>query len=1810
MKKFLSMLLTFAMLITLLPAVGVFAKYDASTAEVMAFTSPDVSCQPGDTIEVKLNFKSGWNTLSSGAVGCKYDSEYLEYDTTAYETNVVWNNKFERVDTGSYWAENFKALALLFMAHEEEYPTTLSENETIVTVKFKVKDTVTDYTETKVTFSCDKADFNTTATLLDSGIVYSAEDNGYESDTIKTSFTDAVSTVKIGTPATETKKELKNFSSANSELMANANAGQAYWQIVPVSLAGTSANSYEYNISNKLTFDTQELAEAELEKADSYWSAEGYVGKARKGTSLFNNYPTIADVYTGTGKRIDHPFPFTVNNTNVCNIMDGNAYVISKNKGVEFPGNIGVDDDYLEFEATASGTMYFIPLNNTLSTLGTYPGGSDKGWTKVASGKKIANSEGAWYKHFDVAEGKSTVKVTVPAFGLTEDAFKTAFNKDKADKEWVSDSPGYVWVFDSDEPEKDSTTTLSGVSYSIDGTAGSTSFTEGTYEYTIDSGKDYTGSVELTFTKDDDKQTITGDTTVTLTNGNGVANITVTAEDGSTQAYKLTFSYTAPADEKKTISNVVCADSNVSDSSVYRLIPGRVDGSYSLLNDAENPNDQFAAANTYWSKYGENAYLGANPWKGYPGIYSSKVDNPLNFNVNNTMTSVLDGESYVIKKGKSDNVGDITRNDGSVTVANKGVLGTDADYLTFKVNASGTMYVMPNAAKYYPAGEAAEYKQIDGTIGGGVVWAKHFEVAEGSGTVTVTVPALGLIDVQIAGSTNGSGVINSDTDKRVQNGVYYVWTFDADAEKDENATKQITEITSSNSDITQNVRNGKAAWKMIPPKVEGTYDLTGSSGKTYATHALATEQITNATNYWAKKGYGTNVVQGACFWTGYPLVRGNDTDTYYIDLPVSFGSADKSVLNGDSWVIPIGKGHNITRGTDDKGNATITDKGIYGEDANYLSFKVNASGTMYVIPNVSVYPGGESAGYKKSSVSIAGAAWAKHFDVPEGSDTVTVTVPALNLTDAQINTALGNTTNVRFYNTPGFIWVFDDTTNVDLSGVSFTVNGSKTDVTFEDGKYEYEVSTLPYTGDVDLTFTKKADKQTITGDSKVTLTNGNGNAEFTVTSADGTKSQVFKITFKCESYKIVNAAKSCGVPWVLYTYGAEQGNKEYWAVTDGLVIGTSFQYTNRANTTSGSANLNGATYIRTPKYETNTAYDTIEVFDQSGIAGGNISFTKKTGDADPVTVTGRENGAFDGQNPDEHSGFRVVKDSAVAKNQAFFNGNYDGTNGTWWATFVPTSDCTVIIGDNVDHGYPNLDKTLWKNNTVYNYNGGAHRTYVRHYKAGETVQIPNYGVFDDLTDDTQIVYTYYDNTGAQQTFTTTKGNNYINWDDLTLAIVWDDKAIESGAADIKVDGTTISGFKADKLAYDYVIPYGTESVMVDVTVADENTAKATGAGSYKAGDTATIVVTAGDKTTTTTYTITFTQEEPKTMYQVKATAVGDGTISATYGEVKNEDWQASKTEQFELGARIKLTAVAGGDAEFLYWKDVTTGRIVSYNKEYTFDVGTANDVVAMFKDTDSYTVKFMDMNNRVLAEGTTASDITVPANPYILGYTFGGWKIGSETTSYKASDVIAANTFKNDTVIQAIQTLEETKYAVTFENVTGCESGEYKYNTKLTAAHTEAPASKIFSHWERDGKVVSYEDTYTFYVGNYATTVKAVFVEDTETVKKAATVTMAEPTIVSGNKISFMAERNVPEGCTVIESGIILKKDAQTEITLDSEAIIKATSANHANYGAYTVRKANVSVGETWSAVSYLIYTDAEGNVQTIYSNVVSKTME
>ena len=886
----------------------------------------------------------------------------------------------------------------------------------------------------------------------------------------------------------------------------------------------------------------------------------------------------------------------------------------------------------------------------------------------------------------------------------------------------------------------------------------------------------------------------------------------------------------------------------------------------------------------------------------------------------------------------------------------------------------------------------------------------QFKVKEGIEDYTETPVNFEIVDKYLYWDDDAGDSGDIASKVSIKNCTVKIGTPPTDTPPTPSGKKEITNIVTKDTTMAGYVAAGTAVYKVVSANKAGVYDVTA---KKYDTKEEAQAKIDEADAYLSDLGEYAS--RGSNIWHTYPGVNGTSVDN---PTQIIASNTIADVIDGDSYLIKAQKGQTVKLLKDLSGNVTgISDQKMLGIDEEFVTFDVNGSGTMYVVEtNGNGYPGGLAAGYEKIAGTIGGcAAYAKHFDIGDASS-MTVAVPAQGLSDETIRRVM-NLSN-RILNTQGYIFVFDDEKTAEINNVKAEIDGTASIANCESGTYEYTINTTPYTGKVDLVIGKKASAQKITGDTSVELTAGNGEANFTVTSGDGSASQDYKIIFACEPYKIVSPTKGAGASWIADIYGpaAEVKGANYIAVENADIANT-YLYSDRENKAFGSANLQGATVIRTPKNEAPSNYTNVEVFDENGKSGSNITFTKTIEGKEPQTLTGRVDGAFDGTDGRENkSGFRLVKVSSVSS--AFFSGKYDGTDGNWWVTFIPTSDCTVVIGDKVGMGYPNLDKALWKNNTNYNYSQGANHSYVRHFKAGEVVQIPNYGVSGTLADETKITYEYYDNTGKKVTAESTVGADFKNWEDLTFAIVWDAKAVDNNAAYINIDDVLIKDFKADTLEYTYEIPYGTESVKLTAAAADSIAKIEGGEGTFKAGETATIKITSGNGTEKT-YTVTFTQAAPpvstdatlkaitvngvavadfaadKYAYDVtipygadvdikwtlsdekasaaltnegnvykitvtaedtttvltyvinitsdvkknelKTSAIGGGSILATYGSVTEEGWGSAKTESFVTGTEITLKAVAGEGEEFLYWKDNQTSRVVSYFNEYSFN---------------------------------------------------------------------------------------------------------------------------------------------------------------------------------------------------------------------------------------------------------------------------------
>ncbi len=303
------------------------------------------------------------------------------------------------------------------------------------------------------------------------------------------------------------------------------------------------------------------------------------------------------------------------------------------------------------------------------------------------------------------------------------------------------------------------------------------------------------------------------------------------------------------------------------------------------------------------------------------------------------------------------------------------------------------------------------------------------------------------------------------------------------------------------------------------------------------------------------------------------------------------------------------------------------------------------------------------------------------------------------------------------------------------------------------------------------------------------------------------------------------------------------------------------------------------------------------------------------------------------------------------------------------------------------------------------------------------------------------------------------------------------------------------------------------------------------------------------------------------------------------------------TEVYPAGTKLLLTAVCDETHEFLYWKDPNVGKYGKILREKDYMevyVGLDTTYEAVFANkTDEDIYVTFKANNQILANGIKGA-IEVPENPYIAGYTFDGWFVNG--VKFEGEDLLAVEA---TTTYVAGFLVEETEYTVTVNGV--ADERKYKYNEKATVTADAKKEGQVFVKWTRDDKDVSYDLSYSFFV-NADTALEAVYGTERE---EGVVLVMAQPTVVATNKIAFYAERNVPAEYKVIESGILLSQEA--DFDLKSDGIIRRAATYTSNNAQFTLRKANVNVGDTWYGRAYLIYSDGV-ETYTVYSNIAGCT--
>lgn len=373
----------------------------------------------------------------------------------------------------------------------------------------------------------------------------------------------------------------------------------------------------------------------------------------------------------------------------------------------------------------------------------------------------------------------------------------------------------------------------------------------------------------------------------------------------------------------------------------------------------------------------------------------------------------------------------------------------------------------------------------------------------------------------------------------------------------------------------------------------------------------------------------------------------------------------------------------------------------------------------------------------------------------------------------------------------------------------------------------------------------------------------------------------------------------------------------------------------------------------------------------------------------------------------------------------------------------------------------------------------------------------------------------------------------------------------------------------------------------------------TGMSAGKAVITAT--VTLGENSVTADYEVTVTHNAAPN------TASFMATVKIPAGGTANTGLVCSDIDGFTPGASYSpvtgttLTVTAPETVEgkkFLYWQNANSKRVVSTENSYTFTLGSNTTIYAVYSEAPvegQLLVEFIDKNGKVLHSayvdsGTTVGEIK-PADPFSVGYIFNGW-------SNSDTDVISIPTY-----IMAMYTPdpnEKAEISVINGKLDGGETTRvFAYNELVEVTPDTAPENTVFAYWKRDGKIVSYSENYSFYAWG-DTTVEAVFAAEMPDAMPRV-IMDAEVKGTDRNKAIFMAERTVPDGYTLVESGMLLADDSD-ELTLGNYQIKAAAQSTEPN-GQFTVRQDSVS-GVLY-ARAYLIYED-DGVFRVVYSDIVS----
>ncbi len=361
------------------------------------------------------------------------------------------------------------------------------------------------------------------------------------------------------------------------------------------------------------------------------------------------------------------------------------------------------------------------------------------------------------------------------------------------------------------------------------------------------------------------------------------------------------------------------------------------------------------------------------------------------------------------------------------------------------------------------------------------------------------------------------------------------------------------------------------------------------------------------------------------------------------------------------------------------------------------------------------------------------------------------------------------------------------------------------------------------------------------------------------------------------------------------------------------------------------------------------------------------------------------------------------------------------------------------------------------------------------------------------------------------------------------------------------------------------------------------------------------------------FTITATTKTVKLSVDVH----GLGYTYINYSGSKDVLNTTYKTETVPYGAVVAVTAHAlDADKEFKYWINDDTDRIISTEGMVEFKAVANVDYVAQFTteaiaNSGKKMVIYVNNANNIIDSFDVAQgeSYPIPAAPILPDYRFVSW-------SMSQAEVLAST--EDTVIVRPVYVLNANYFvSITQGDYTVTGAGEYKSTdssraiVNISASETNG-AGEAFLYWldEETQEIASYSRIYSFYCLRDIT-LTPVYGEPEGEAQPA--IRIADIKYDAGlNKVNFYAERSIPDGYSVLRTGIIVTKTAEIAqsddlFVIGTDSVSTGTSTSTANSGYYS---ASVSLfeGSTVWAKAYAICETADGDICYIYGSTVSYT--